>query len=119
MRHLRRHQRVSSFVIRRVLLFLVGEQQRLALHAHQDFIFCQFEVEVQNGFAVLPRRCQRCFIDHVGQVRTGKTRCSASQHGEIYILSKRNLTGMYAQNLFASANIGTADDHPAIETPGP
>ena len=34
MRHLRGHQRVSSFVIRRVFLFLVGEQQRLALHAH-------------------------------------------------------------------------------------
>ncbi len=48
-------QSVPSFVVRRVLFFLVREQKRLTLHAHQDFIFRNFEVVHQNGFAILPR----------------------------------------------------------------
>ena len=73
---------------------------------------------MQNGLAVLPRRRQCRFVHHVGQVRAGESRCSASQHGEIDILGKRNLAGMHAQNLFASANIRTAHHHAAVKTPG-
>ncbi len=95
------------------------EDQRLALHAHQHFVFGQFEVIHQHGLAVLPRRRQRRFVDHVGQVSAGESRCAAGQNGEIDIVRERNLAGMDPQNFFAAPNIRTVHNHPAVKTPRP
>ena len=100
------------------MLFLVGEHHRLALHAHQDFVFRQLEVEHQHGLAILPRRRQRRFVDHVGQISAGESRCAASEDGEIDIVRERNLAGVNPENLLAAANVRTADNHAAIKTSG-
>ena len=71
-RQFRRDQRVSRFVISRDFLFFFGEQQRLALGAHQDFIFGQLKVVHQHRFAIVARRQQRRFVHHVGQVSAGE-----------------------------------------------
>ena len=55
----RRHQRVAGLVIRGILLFLVGDDHALALHAHHHFVFGQFEVELRDHLAILERAATR------------------------------------------------------------
>jgi len=106
-------------VIRRVFLFLVGQEQRLALHTHEDLVLGNLEVVLQHGFAILPGRGQRRFIHHVGQVGAGEARRAASQHGKIDIVSQRDLAGVHAQNFFASANVRTIDNNAPVKTSRP
>ena len=60
------YQGVPCFVIGGVALFFVGENHRLALDAHQDFVFRHFEVDHHYEFAVLACRPERGFVDEVG-----------------------------------------------------
>ena len=77
---MRRDQRVAGFVISRVLLFLVADDQRLALDAHHDLVFREFEVDLRDDLAILAGGDQRGFVHQVGQIGAGKARCSASNH---------------------------------------
>ncbi len=106
-------------MIGRVLLFLVGQQQRLALHAHQDFVFGHFEVVHQHGFAILPRRCECRFVHHVGEIGARESRRTARQHREIHIVGQWNLARVHAQNFFAPAHIRTIHHHPPVKTSRP
>ena len=118
-RQLRRDQRMTGLVVCSDFLFLVGKDHRLAFHAHQDFVFGDFEVIHQHGLAILPRCCQCRLVDHVSEVSAGESRSAAGEYGKIDILGKRNLAGMNAQNLFAPANIRTAHDHAPVKASRP
>ena len=112
-------ERVPSLVISRDLLFVIGEQHRLAFGAHQDLVLGQLEVVHQHRLAIGTSGNQRSFIHHVGQISAGEAGCSASENRKIDIIAERNLPGMYAKDLFTSANIRTRDYHAAVETAGP
>src|SRR5581483_2388564 len=76
------------------------------------------EVVLQNRLAVLPCSAESGFVHHVGKIGARKTGGAASQNGKIDIFRERNLAGVHAQNLFASAHVGTIHHHAAIETSG-
>ena len=106
-------------MIRRDALFLVGEQHRFALGAHQHFVLGLLEVEHQDLLPVIARRIQRCLVDHVGQIGAGEARCSTSQNAKIDVVGNRHLAGVHAENLFASAHVRTSDNNTAIEAARP
>ena len=117
-RHLGRHQRMPRLVVGGILLFLIGKQQRLTLHAHQDFVLGQLEVVMQNCLAILPGCRQGGFVHHVRQVRARESRSSTSQYGEIDVFGKGNLASMNAQDFLAAAHIRTADHDAPVKSPG-
>ena len=117
-RHHHRDQRVAGFVIRRVLLLLVGDDERLALHAHDDLVFREFEIDLRDDFAILTSRHQRGFVHQVRQIGAGKTGRSASDHAEFDIVRQRSLLGVDPENHLAALYVGTADHYAAVETAG-
>ncbi len=118
MRQLHREQGVSRFVEGSDLLLLVGENHRLAFHAHEDFVLGQLEVVLQNSLAVLTSRAQSGLVDHVGQVSAGESRSPPSQDAEFHVFGERNLAGVHTQNFFAPANVGTIHHDAPIEAAG-
>src|SRR5690349_23515440 len=109
---------MTGLMVCRDLLLVVGEQHRLTLCAHEDFVLCQLEVVHVDSLAVLASSVQSGLIDHIGQIGSRETWCAACQDREIDIISDGNLARMHAENLFAATNIRTRDHHAAIKTSG-
>ena len=109
---------MPRLMICRDLLLFFRQQQRLALCAHQDFILGQLKVVHQDGLAVVARGQESCLVHHVGEVRATEAGCAPGQNGKIYIVVKRNLASMHAQDFFAAAHVGTVYHHAAIEASG-
>ena len=74
------HQRMTSLVVSSHFFLFFRENQRLAFHAHENFVFSHLEIELQDRLAVLPSRAQGRFINHVREIGSGETRRAASQY---------------------------------------
>src|SRR5579872_2173179 len=112
------NQRVASLVISRDLLLFVAEQHALALCAHEHFVLGQFEVIHEYGLAILAGGVECSLVHHAGEIGAGEARCATRQNGEIDVVGDRNLASVYAENLFASANVRTGNHYAAIKAAG-
>ena len=113
-----RNERVTGFVVRGVLLFLVGKNHRLALDAHQDLVLGHLKIRHGDELAVLARGPQRRFVHEIRKVRTGKARCAARDDGKLYVITDGHFARMHAQNLFPALHIGARDHHAAVKAAG-
>jgi hypothetical protein len=105
-----------GFVIGRVALLFVGNDQRFALHAHHDLVFGQLKIELSYHLAILARRNQRGFVHQVGKIGARKTGRSACNHAQIHIVGQRSLLGMDAQDHLTTPDVGTANNYAPVET---
>ena len=111
-------QRVAGLVIGGDPLLLVGEQHGLALGAHEDLVLGQLEVVHGDLLAVDAGGVEGGLVDHVGQVGAAEAGCAAGQHVEVDVVGDGHLLDVDAEDLFAAANVGQADDHAAVEAAG-
>ena len=117
-RRLRRHQRMSRFVVRRVLFLFVGQNHRLAFDAHQDFILGHLEVHMHDEFSVLPRSPERRFVHQVCQVSTRKARRAARNNRELHVVGEGYFASMHAKNFLATLHVRSRHDDAAVESAG-
>ncbi len=109
-------QSVAGLVVRRVALFLVGQNHGPALDAHEHFVLGHFEIRHGDELAILARRPQRGFVHQIREIGAGKSRSAARDHGEIHVVRKRNFASVHAKNFFAALYVWTRHNHAAIET---
>ncbi len=115
---LRGDERVAGFVIRGVLLFLVGKNHGLALDAHEDFVLGHFKIGHGDELATLTRRPESGFVDEVREVGAGEAGSAARDDGKIHVVADRHLARVHAENFFAAFHVGTRHDHAAVEAAG-
>ena len=61
---------------------------------------------------------ERRFVDQIGQIGSGETRCTAGEDREIHVVAERDLLGVNLQDGFTALHIGTTDDYTPVETAG-
>ena len=101
------------------LLFLFVHCHRLALVAHQHFIFGIVKVLGSNFALVAACSQKRRLVYQVGQVGAGKTGRSAGHHGQIDVFGKRHFAHMHLQNFLAAFHVGIGHHHLPVKTSRP
>ena len=114
-----RNQRVSRFVVRSIFLFLVGQDQGLALNAHQHFVLGHFKVGHQYEFAILACCPQSSFVGQAFEVRARESRCAARDDREIHVVGNRLFAGVHAKDFFAALHVRPRDNDSAVEAARP
>src|SRR5690348_123512 len=109
---------VTGFVVRGVLLFLVGKNHGLAFDAHEDLVLGHFKIGHTDEFAVLARGPQGGFVDEIFEVGAGEAGSAASDDGKIDVIGERLFTGVNAENFLATLDVRASDDDAAIEAAG-
>src|SRR6185369_15585182 len=59
------------------------------------------------------------FVDEVGEVSAGESRCAAGNHRDVDIFAERNLACVDLQDAFTSTNVRSGYDDPTIKSSGP
>src|SRR5215469_2074697 len=111
-------QSVPGFVIRSVLLFLVGKNHGLALDAHEDFVLGHFEIGHGDELAVLPSGPESGFVGEAFKVGAGEAGSAAGDDGKIHVVSDGFFARVHAEDLFAALDVGASNDHAAVEAAG-
>ena len=109
---------VAGLVVRRVVLFLVGQNHGAALDAHEHFVLGHFEIDHGDELAILARRPQSGFVHQIREIGAGKSRSAARDHREIHIVRERHLASVHAENFLAALHVRPRHHHAAIETAG-
>src|SRR6185503_12068733 len=100
-------------------LFLVRNHHALALGAHQHLVFRQLEVAHSDELLVVTRGIESSFINKVCEIRTGESRCTSRNHGDVNVFTQRNLARVNFQDAFASTDVRSRNHNASVETPWP
>ena len=115
MRNLDADERVARFVIRGDAFLLVGDDHTLAFGAHHHLVFGDLKIVHPDHFLVISRSIQRCLVNNVGEIGSGKSGRAAGDHIDIDVFIERYLSRVNLQDAFAAANVRASDDNPAIK----
>src|SRR5690606_2342410 len=96
-------------------LFL-GHDHGAALCTHDDLVLGALEVLHIHGATVTARSEQSRFVNQVGQVSTGETGRTTSQHHGVHVGGQRHFAHVYFQNLLATTDVRQADHHLTVKT---
>src|SRR5690606_15910120 len=110
------HQSVTGFVVSSVATLFLGHDHGAAFCTHDDLVLGALEVLHIHGATVTACSEQSSFVNQVGQISTGKTRRTTSQHHGVHIGSQRHFAHVYFQNLLATTDVRQADHHLTVKT---
>ena len=116
LRHDTTNNGMTRFVISGVLLFFFGHDHRLALGAHHDLVFRQFELFHFNDALAGASRKQRSLVHQVGQVSTRETWRTTRDHGRSHVITHGYFAHVHFQNLFTTTDIRQTNHDLAVET---
>ena len=112
------HQRVTTLVVCGIAQFVerhaLGTALRPRLHAVDSLVDGAVVDQLRTGAGA-----QQCgFVQHIGQISTGKARRTHGNHTQINVRHERLALGMHLQNSLAAFQIRRFDGHLTIETAG-
>ncbi len=110
------HDSVTCLVpCRRDLLF-IAHRQAASFTSPANLVARFFQLGERDRFETTPCRDQGRFIDDIGQLRAGESRCSTRNHGQIDMRREFHLLGVDLENLFATIDIRQTHGYLAIKT---
>ena len=116
-RHQFCNERVTGFVVRRILLLVFVHHHGLAFGAHHDLVFGKFEVRHAYDAPVAARGKKCGFVHEVRQIRPGETGSTTGNHVRLNVGCHRHLLHVHVQNLFAPADVGQRHHDLTVKAP--
>ena len=99
-------QGVTAFVVGGDALFFLGEDKTAAFAAHENLVLGILEIMHVQAVLIELGGLKGSFVDQIFKVGARKARCTASQHFQINIASKRRAFGVHFKNAAAATQIG-------------
>src|SRR5215469_1358063 len=112
-----RNQRVAGFMIGNTALILGSHAAALALWTGHHLLYRVFQIFLPNGSAPVPGGEQCGFVDHIGQIRTRKSRRLLRNLAEVGIRRYRLTSAVNLENSLSSSEIRRIYNNLPIEPP--
>ena len=114
-RHGQADDGVTSFVIRRVALFVLAHDHRAPLGTHDDLVASAVEIFLTDQPLVATGREQGRFVDQVRKIGTRETRGCTSNDFRLDVIRQRQRPQVNLDDLLAATDIRQRHDHLAVE----
>ncbi len=95
---------------------LVSHREAAAFAAPAHLVAGLLQFSHADGFFVPTSRQQRCLVEQVGQLGTGKTGCTSGDHAQVGRLGEFHLLGVYLENLLSPPDVRQVDRELAVES---
>src|SRR5438309_1431403 len=106
---------MPTLVVSRDLLLLLAHDAGLALRPGHDTVDALLERRQRDLLLVAARGEQRGFVDDVGEVGTGESRCTTSDDVQVDVRAERLAAGVHPQDALAAFEVGTVHDDLPVE----